>query len=110
MYQSLVRGLICLARTRLDTVHSMSVISQYMHEQKKSLQATYRILHYLKGNPWKGILFKRNGRQNLEASTDVDHASSLIDRRSTAAYCTFLDENLHGEAKNKMWLQDQPWN
>jgi len=55
-------------------------------------------------------LFKRNGRQNLEASTDVDHASSLIDRRSTAAYCTFLDENLHGEAKNKMWLQDQPWN
>ncbi|RDX99081.1 hypothetical protein CR513_17923, partial [Mucuna pruriens] len=35
----------------------MNVISQFMHNPREShLQAVYRILHYLKGNPRKEIL------------------------------------------------------
>ena len=58
------------------------------------LQATYRILHYLKGTPGRGILYKRNGNTILEAYTDADYAGSITDRRSTSGYCTFLGGNL----------------
>ncbi|RVW75289.1 Retrovirus-related Pol polyprotein from transposon RE1 [Vitis vinifera] len=52
------------------------------------------VLHYLKGNPGKGILFKKNNTLALEAYTDADYAGSLVDRRSTTGYCTFLGGNL----------------
>ncbi|RVW17569.1 Retrovirus-related Pol polyprotein from transposon RE1 [Vitis vinifera] len=66
-----------------------------MHDPREPhLQAAYRVLHYLKGNPEKGILFKKNNTLVLEAYTDADYASSLMDRRSTTGYCTFLRGNL----------------
>ncbi|RVW27716.1 Retrovirus-related Pol polyprotein from transposon RE1 [Vitis vinifera] len=48
----------------------------------------------LLGNPGKGILFKKNNTLALEAYTDADYAGSLVDRRSTTGYCTFLGGNL----------------
>ena len=66
-----------------------------MHNPKEiHLQAVYRILHYLKANPGKGIIFRRNEGVVLEAYTDADYAGSPIDRRSTSGYCTFLGGNL----------------
>ena len=52
------------------------------------------MLHYLKANPGKGILFKKNNTFALEAYTDTDYAGFLVDRRSTTGYCTFLGGNL----------------
>ena len=52
------------------------------------------MLHYLKGNPIKGILFNKNNTLALEAYTDADYAGSLVDRRATSGYCTFLGGNL----------------
>ena len=95
MYHRLVNRLIYLAYTRPDIAYSMSVISQFMHDPRDPhLQAAYRVLHYLKGNPGKGILFKKNDTLALEAYTDADYAGSLVDRRSTTGYCTFLGGNL----------------
>ena len=66
-----------------------------MHSPKEAhLQATYRVLQYLKGTLGKGILLKRNEGLVLETYTDADYAGSIIDRRSTSRYCTFLDGNL----------------
>ncbi|RVX15566.1 Retrovirus-related Pol polyprotein from transposon RE1 [Vitis vinifera] len=84
MYQRLVGRLIYLAHTRPGIAYLMSVISQFMHDPREPyLQAAYRVLHYLKGNPGKGILFKKNNTLALEAYIDVDYAGSLVDRRST---------------------------
>ncbi|RVX16840.1 Retrovirus-related Pol polyprotein from transposon RE1 [Vitis vinifera] len=95
MYQRLIGRLIYLAHTRPDIAYSVSVISQFMHDPREPhLQAAYRVLHYLKGNPEKGILFKKNNTLALEAYTDADYAGSLVDRRSTTGYCTFLGGNL----------------
>lgn len=95
MYQRLVGKLIYLSHTGPDIAYSVSVISQFMHNPREShLQAAYRVLHYLKGSPGKGILFKRNSTLTLEAYTDADYAGSLVDRRSTSGYCTFLGGNL----------------
>ena len=80
MYQRLVGRLIYLAHTRLGIAYSMSVISQFMHDPREPyLQAAYRVLHYLKGNPGKRILFKKNNTLALEAYINVDYAGSLVD-------------------------------
>ena len=91
MYQRLIGRLIYLTHTRPDIAYFVSVISQFMNDPREPhLQAAYRVLHYLKGNPGKGILFKKNDTLALEAYTDANYASSIVDRRSTTWYCTFL--------------------
>ena len=95
MYQRLVGRLIYLAHTLPDIAYSVSVINQFMHDPRElHLQVAYRVLHYLKGNLGKGILFKKDDTLALEAYTDVDYAGSIVDRRSTIGYCTFLGGNL----------------
>ena len=81
MYHRLVGRLIYLAHTRPDITYSVSMISQFMHDPRKlHLQASYKVLHYLKGNPEKGILFKKNDTLALKAYTDADYAGSIVDR------------------------------
>jgi len=95
LYQRLVGKLIYLSHTRPDIAFVVSVVSQFMHDPREMhLQAVNRILQYLKGSPGKGILFKRGGNMVLEAYTDADYAGSLVDRRSSSGYCTFLGGNL----------------
>ena len=102
MYQRLVGRLIYLSHTRPDIAYAVSVVSQFMHNPKEiHLQAVYRILHYLKANPGKGIIFRRNEGVVLEAYTDADYAGSPVDRRSTSGYCTFLGGNLVSWSKKQ---------
>ena len=71
------------------------MISQFKHDPREThLQAAYRVLHYLKGSPGKGVLFKGNNELTIEAYTDADYVGSSVDRRSTSSYCTFLGGNL----------------
>ena len=85
MYQRLVGRLIYLAHTRPDIAYLVSMINQFMYDPKEPhLQAAYRVLHYLKGNPKKGILFKKNDTLALESYTEADYTGSIVDRRSTA--------------------------
>ena len=59
--QHLVGRLIYLPHTRLDIAYVVSVISQFMHSPKEAhLQATNRVLQYLKRSPRKGTLFKQS--------------------------------------------------
>ncbi|RVW46001.1 Retrovirus-related Pol polyprotein from transposon RE1 [Vitis vinifera] len=58
----------------------------------------------LVGNPGKGILFKKNNTLTLEAYTDADYAGSLVDRRSTTGYCTFLGDDLRIKWDDSMKL------
>ena len=39
-------------------------------------------------------MFKRNNTLAIEAYTNADYVGSLVDRRSTTRYCTFLGGNL----------------
>ena len=94
-YQRLVGRLIYLSHTRPDIAYAVSVANQFMHDPKEShLKVMHKILHYFKGIPSKGILFKKRGKLSLEAYNDVDYAESLVDRRSTSGYCTLLGGNL----------------
>ncbi|CAH9071921.1 unnamed protein product, partial [Cuscuta europaea] len=61
---------------------------------QEHLDATYRILRYLKSCPGKGLFFKRSDNRSVEAFTDADYAGSITDRRSTSGYCTYVWGNL----------------
>ncbi|KAH9753027.1 protein kinase domain-containing protein [Citrus sinensis] len=94
-YQRLVGKLIYLSHTRPDIAFAVSVISQFMHSPcKEHLEAVYKVLKYLKKTPGKGLLFKKNNNMQVEVYTDADWAGSIIDRRSTSGYCTFVGGNL----------------
>jgi len=91
MHQRLVGKLIDLSHTRPNITFVVSLVSQFMHcPREVHLQATYTILHYLKGTPGRWILYKRNGNTILEAYADANYVGSIIGRRSTSRYCTFL--------------------
>ncbi|XP_050892193.1 uncharacterized mitochondrial protein AtMg00810-like [Lathyrus oleraceus] len=58
--------------------------------EKEHLEAVYRKLRYLKGNPGKGLFFKKTSEKNVSIFTDADWAGSVTDRRSTSGYCTYV--------------------
>ena len=94
-YQRLVGRLIYLSHTRPDIAYAVSVVSQFMHAPSKDhMCAVNRILQYLKATPGKGLLFAKKGDLNVEGYTDADWAGSILDRRSTSGYFTFVGGNL----------------
>jgi hypothetical protein len=94
-YQRLVGRLIYLSHTCPDITYAVSVVSQFMHSPREShMEVVYRILRYLKSSPGKGLLFSRHDHLKIEAYTDADWAGSIMDRRSTSGYCTFVGGNL----------------
>lgn len=94
-YQKLVGKLIYLSHTRPDIAFAVSIVSQFMHSPYEvHLEAVYRILRYLKSTPGKGLFFKKSEQKTIEAYTNADWACSVIDRRSTSGYCTYIWGNL----------------
>ena len=94
-YQRLVGKLIYLSHTRPNIGFSISVVSQFMNNPiEEHLEAVYRILRYLKMTPGKGLYFRKNLGRAIEIFTNADWAGSVIDRRSTSGYCSFMWGNL----------------
>ena len=66
-----------------------------MHSpHSEHLEAAYQILKYLKSSLGKGLFFKKGGQQTIEAYIDADWAGSIINRKSTLGYCTYVWGNL----------------
>jgi len=60
LYKQIVGSLMYLIATRLDIMHSVSVISRYMEcPTEIHLLATKRILRYLQGTKEFGLFFKK---------------------------------------------------
>ena len=94
-YRRLVGRLINLVHTRLNISFAVNILNQCLHSPRIShLQATHRVLRYLKGTTRLGLHFKRPSMICLDAYTDSNFARSLFDHRSTIGYCIFLAENL----------------
>ncbi len=63
--------------------------------------AIYRILHYLKGAPSRGLLYKPCDSLFVTSFSDVDWAGCRFDRWSTFGYCTFVGGNLVTQRSKK---------
>lgn len=94
-YQRLVGKLIYLSHTRPDIAFSVSLVSQFMNNpNEEHWGAVLRILRYLKMTPGQGIYFKKSEDRSIRVFTDADWAGSVVDRRSTTGYCTYVWGNL----------------
>ncbi|TYK26804.1 putative mitochondrial protein [Cucumis melo var. makuwa] len=94
-YQRLVGKLIYLSHTRPDISFAVSAVSQFMQAPyEEHMEAVKRILRYLKTTPNKGLMFRKTNKKAIEAYTDSDWAGSVVDRKSTSSYCTFVWGNL----------------
>nr|CAD1821571.1 unnamed protein product [Ananas comosus var. bracteatus] len=95
LYQRLVGRLIYLTITRPDISYAVSLVSQFMHSPQTShMNSVNKILRYLKSDPGKGILMRKNGNLNIVGYSDADWAGCPIDRHSITGYCTLLGDNL----------------
>ncbi|KAA3458615.1 Cysteine-rich RLK (RECEPTOR-like protein kinase) 8 [Gossypium australe] len=73
------------------------------HSISKSIHAGSK-RETLVGISGRGILFKKNKGLLIEAYIDADYASSVVDRKSTSRYCTFLGGNLvTWRSKKQLW-------
>ena len=71
---------------------------------KKHLDATYKILRYLKSSLGRGLLFKKGGQKTIEVYTDADWAGSVTYRNLPLVIARMYGETLsHGGARNKTW-------
>ena len=91
LYQRLVGKLIYLSHTQPNVAYAIGVVSQFIHSPHEShMEAISRTFR----TPGKEILFQKTRNIELEAYSDADWAGSIVDRRSTYGYCTFLGGNL----------------
>ncbi|GKE25507.1 ribonuclease H-like domain-containing protein [Tanacetum coccineum] len=66
-----------------------------MHSPLNShLDATMRVLRYLKSSPGNGIQINRNGNLKLRAYADSDWGRCPATRKFVSGYCVFLGDSL----------------
>ena len=51
-------------------------------------------LEILENTPGKWLMLRKTDRKTIEVYTDSDCAKSVVDRKSTSSYCTFVWCNL----------------
>ncbi|XP_068641857.1 uncharacterized mitochondrial protein AtMg00810-like [Aristolochia californica] len=89
-YKRLVERLIYLTITRLDIIYVIHVLSIFMEKPcTPHLEATHRVLRYLKQTPGQGILLSSTSTLQLNAFCDIDWARWKDKRRSVTGYCIF---------------------
>ena len=82
----LVGRLIYLSHISPDIAFAVSMVSQFMHSLgPEHFEAAYRIIWYLKGSPWRGLLFEKHGHLQIEVYTDAySRSSAEAELRSVA--------------------------
>ncbi|XP_043721119.1 uncharacterized mitochondrial protein AtMg00810-like [Telopea speciosissima] len=94
-YCRLVGRLIYLMVTRPDIIHTVNILSQFMHQpQHHHLDAAHCLLRYLKTNPRQGLHYRSDSTLDLYVNCDSNWANCPMTRRSTIGYCVLLSSSL----------------
>lgn len=90
-FKSLIRSIRYLTATRPYIVFSVGVLSHYMDSPSQiHLQATKRILCYIKGTVDGGIFYNCTNDFALFGFSDSDWAGDVGDRKSTFGYVFYI--------------------
>ena len=95
LYRGMIGSLLYVTASRPDLSLSVGICARYQAKPKKShLEATKRIIRYVKGTVNLGIYYSKGSNGNLAGYWDADMAGSADDRKSTSGGCFFLGNNL----------------
>ncbi|XP_057770881.1 uncharacterized mitochondrial protein AtMg00810-like [Salvia miltiorrhiza] len=94
-YREIIGSLIYLTASRPDIAFAVGVCARYQSDPKEAhIDATKRMLRYIKGTPNIGLWYPANDDFKLIGYTDLDFARCAIDRKSTFETCQFLGSKL----------------
>lgn len=80
---------------RLDICFTIQVLSQFMQSPKEShMEATLRMVRYIKGSPGLGILLSNGQTNTLKVYCDSDRAACPNTKRSIIGYVVKLGDSL----------------
>ena len=86
-YRQLIGSLIYLTNTRPYLSYEVNILSCFMQQtQDNQWNATKRVLRYIQGTKYFGLLYKKTKNFVLGGFSDVDFAGSIDDRASTSGY------------------------
>ena len=90
-FRKIIGSLQYLCLTRPDINFAVNKLSQFMHKPTQiHFTALKRVLRYLKGTLFHGLLIKKDSPSQLLVYTDSDWAGNMDDRTSTSAYLIYL--------------------
>ncbi|GKV15778.1 hypothetical protein SLEP1_g26529 [Rubroshorea leprosula] len=93
-YRRLIGSLQYLNLTRPDITFAVNRLSQFLHAPfDVHMQAAKRVLRYLKGSVFHGLLLHRQPLSPLHAFSDSNWAGDKDTLRSTTGYIVFLGSN-----------------
>ncbi|XP_057416150.1 secreted RxLR effector protein 161-like [Lotus japonicus] len=102
LYRSLIGCLMYLTSTRPDIMHSVSLLSRYMHcPSEIHFQAAKRILRYVRGTTDYGIRYRQVKSFSFHGYSDSDWAGCVDDMRSTSGYCFTLGSGVFSWCSKK---------
>jgi hypothetical protein len=94
MYRSMIGSLLYLTASRPDITFVVGVCDRYQAEPKMShLTQVKRILKYINGTSYYGILYSSSENFKMIGYCDADWVGSADDKKSTSGGCFFLGNN-----------------
>jgi hypothetical protein len=86
-YRQLIGILIYLTNTRPDLSYAVNILSRFMQQPRDNhWNAAKRVLRYIQGTKYFGLLYKNTKNFVLGGFSDADFAGSIDDRASTSGY------------------------
>ncbi|GAU42259.1 hypothetical protein TSUD_327370 [Trifolium subterraneum] len=90
MFKQIVGSLRYLCNSRSNICFAVGLVSRFMEDPREShMKADTRILRYIAGTPYYGILFPKsakNTKLEIVCYSDADWCGDKVDRRSTPGY------------------------
>jgi hypothetical protein len=87
IYRQLIGNLIYLTNTRPYLSYAINILSRFMQQPcDNHWNAAKRVLRYIQGTKYFGLLYKKTKIFVLGGFSDADFAGSIDDRSSTSCY------------------------
>ena len=95
LYRSMIGSLLYVTASRPDVMFSVCMCTRFQASPREShLNATKRILRYLKHTPNIGLWYSKGAKFEIVGYSNSDYARCKIERKSTLGTCQLLGRSL----------------